>query len=419
MKIFVTGASGFVGRVLLQRLLKTTGHSIVALSRGPCPEAFEDEERLEWLVADLLDIASYRGALGHCDVIVHLAAITGKVDPHLYEHVIVEGTNRLLGAARDAGNLPILNVSTIASRFPELRSYPYAKAKQRAERLVHASGLRHTTIRPTIVLGPGSGVWDGIEKLANAPVGILFGSGEVEIQPIHVDDLVGCMAAILEEGRFKGESLDLGGPEKISIIEFWKTIRSANGKNPDLLVRLPLSIIVPMLRLAEYALYRFLPLTVGQLSMFRFSSVPKASTFQLKRARSMMNVAEMLDAAQEAARTQTEPANECDVFCRYLIGVAPSEYVIRRYLEGRKSLAFQQIEGTAFDETLLKLAASRPFLTGLASDLLAPRFGTESLRYAMVISAITGLVALGLLWLAARQLPADLERRREEGLAVA
>lgn len=60
-----------------------------------------------------------------------------------------------------------------------------------------------------------------------------------------------------------------------------------------------------------------------------------------------------------------------------------------------------------------------PFLTGLASDLLSPRFGTESLRYAMVISAMTGLVALGLLWLAARQLPADLERRREEGLAVA
>lgn len=61
-----------------------------------------------------------------------------------------------------------------------------------------------------------------------------------------------------------------------------------------------------------------------------------------------------------------------------------------------------------------------PFLTGLASDLLAPHFGSDSLRYAMVISAMTGLVAIALLWLGARQLPADLARRRaEQGPAVA
>jgi hypothetical protein len=48
------------------------------------------------------------------------------------------------------------------------------------------------------------------------------------------------------------------------------------------------------------------------------------------------------------------------------------------------------------------------------SDLLAPRYGDQSLRYAMVISAMTGLVAIGLLFLAARRLPADLARREQE-----
>ncbi len=53
-----------------------------------------------------------------------------------------------------------------------------------------------------------------------------------------------------------------------------------------------------------------------------------------------------------------------------------------------------------------------PFLTGLASDLLAPRFGTDSLRYAMVLASLFGLVAIGLFYFAARRLPEDLAKRR-------
>jgi len=62
-----------------------------------------------------------------------------------------------------------------------------------------------------------------------------------------------------------------------------------------------------------------------------------------------------------------------------------------------------------------------PFLTGLTSDLLAPRFGDQSLRYAMVLASMTGLVAILLFYLGARKLPADLARRKSDrdGLAVA
>lgn len=62
-----------------------------------------------------------------------------------------------------------------------------------------------------------------------------------------------------------------------------------------------------------------------------------------------------------------------------------------------------------------------PFLTGLTSDLLAPRFGDQSLRYTMVLASMTGLVAILLFYLWARKLPADLARRKSDrdGLAVA
>ena len=61
-----------------------------------------------------------------------------------------------------------------------------------------------------------------------------------------------------------------------------------------------------------------------------------------------------------------------------------------------------------------------PFLTGLTSDLLAPRFGDQSLRYAMVLASMTGLVAIALFYVGARKLPADLAKRKSDrdGLAV-
>ncbi len=60
-----------------------------------------------------------------------------------------------------------------------------------------------------------------------------------------------------------------------------------------------------------------------------------------------------------------------------------------------------------------------PFLTGLMSDLLAPRFGVLSLRYAMVISTMAGLVAIALFYAAAKRLPEDLAKRGSERAAAA
>ncbi|PLW83371.1 MFS transporter [Kineobactrum sediminis] len=60
-----------------------------------------------------------------------------------------------------------------------------------------------------------------------------------------------------------------------------------------------------------------------------------------------------------------------------------------------------------------------PFLTGLMSDLLAPRFGVLSLRYAMVISTMTALIAIALFYAAAKRLPEDLAKRSREQAAAA
>ncbi|MEM7010454.1 MAG: NAD(P)-dependent oxidoreductase [Verrucomicrobiota bacterium] len=396
MKVFVTGASGFVGRVLLRQLLETTEFEIVALSRQPRPEELESESRIRWVEADLMDGAACYEALGDCGAIVHLAAVTGKVDPYLYERVILEGTKRLLTAARDRGNIPILNVSTIAVKFPDLVSYPYAKAKQRAERAVATSGVPYLTIRPTIVLGSESGVWLGFRQMATLPVGLIFGPGETEIQPIHVDDLVGCIIAALKEERFNGESLDIGGPNKTTINNFWQTIRTEAGLKPGPLIHAPLSLVMLMVRMLEAVAYKFTPLTVGQMSVFRFSSLPEANTFQLKRMRSMKNVEEMVIAAEAETPPPTlDPEAECEVFCRYLIGESPSEYVVEQYSAALQTEKFQQQPSSAFDFVLGRFALRHPLFTGLAdaySRFLRPA-GTLRRKLVLMLAILESTAA--------------------------
>lgn len=81
----------------------------------------------------------------------------------------------------------------------------------------------------------------------------------------------------------------------------------------------------------------------------------------------MMGVKEMIAASRAAAGLrETDPKIECEVFCRYLIGEAPTAYVVEKYEAGVKSEVFRQAKPTTFDLKLLQFAAKRPLLTGLA-----------------------------------------------------
>jgi NADH dehydrogenase len=261
--LFVTGGTGFVGSRFLQRV--ATGRRIVCLSRT---RPTKSPKNVEFVAGDLSAPETYAGALKGCDAVVHLAAVTGKSRPERYFEVNREGVRALIGECRRAGVPQFLFVSTIAAKFGNQSRYYYAQSKRQAEELVAAGGMRYTIVRPTMVLGKGSAVYAGLSRLANLPVIPVFGNGRALVQPVSVDDLAAALAAILEDPEFAGRTVEIGGPEILSIEKLLLKIRrDVAGKSAPVL-HLPAGAIAGCVGLLEKVLLPVLPFTAGQIASF-------------------------------------------------------------------------------------------------------------------------------------------------------
>ncbi len=348
MTIVVTGATGFVGARLVP-LLVGRGHRVLALSRRPTPTNGNHET----VVGDLTDPATYAAAVASADVVVHLAAATGKASAEAHWRTNVDGTRALLTVCPRGPGPRLLFVSSIAAGFPDVRYYPYARAKQAAEAAVRASGLPHLIVRPTAIFGPGSPVQAGLQALALAPVIPVVGRGRTMLQPIHVDDVATALADAVEADLFHGETIDLGGPEVCAIAELLHRIRAGTGRGAALTLRVPAGLVMTPLRLAESAgLGWALPVSAGQFSSFLYHGVATPHPWTDTRRAADRNIDAMVGTAPLDA---TALVRECRVFTQHLIGLAPTPYTGQVYAKAHTASARFTAQST-LDAVLVALA---------------------------------------------------------------
>lgn len=222
---------------------------------------------MKFVKGDLLDPKTYEEELDGVETVVHLAASTGSAAPGHLERVNVGGTFDLLGACKRKGVRQFLHVSTIAVKYTNQKN-AYAQTKAQAEALVSSSGIPHTIIRPTIVLGRNSPAWHIFKRIAKFPIIPLPNGGRVDIQPLHVDELSDGMQLLLSANRFEGEIMELGGPKPIRLIEFVRAVHQCiTGKVPHI-IPVPLAPIRILLRCVEPWAKPLLPIGSGQLAVF-------------------------------------------------------------------------------------------------------------------------------------------------------
>jgi len=295
--IHVTGATGYIGRRFVRAMAAAApGSRIVAIVRDAAavPAELRTVPGVEFVKADLGDAGTLAAPLEGCRTVVHLAAATGKARRKEHFRVNADATAALLAAARTAGATAFLHVSTISAAFADRRHYPYAQSKLRAEELVRGAGVPFTIVRPTVVLGPGSAVLEGLSKLALLPVTPLFGGGRAKLQPIDVADVVAALVEIVVARRFRGETIDLGGPEVVTTRDLLARIRALRGKGALRGLRFPLGLPRVLLAAVEPLLLPVLPLTAGQLCPFANDGTAAPSEFVSSRKRPLRGLDESL-----------------------------------------------------------------------------------------------------------------------------
>ena len=207
MRIAVTGAFGYSGRYIAQRLL-ASGHEVLTLTNsGNRANPFGDKVRVAPFNFDRPDLLAQ--SLGGIEILINTYWV--RFDHKLFTHdQAVANTRVLFGAARQAGVRRIVHVSITN---PDAQSdLPYFRGKAELEQSLQASGLSYCILRPTVLFGKEDVLVNNIAwALRRLPVFGVYGNGDYRLQPIYVDDLAA--AAVAKAAQTKNEIVEAIGPE--------------------------------------------------------------------------------------------------------------------------------------------------------------------------------------------------------------
>ncbi|HZL48973.1 MAG TPA: NAD-dependent epimerase/dehydratase family protein [Solirubrobacteraceae bacterium] len=234
MRIFLTGASGFVGRVLSAQLL-AGGHHVSALVRRPGSQPAGTHP----VAGDLSDGPRLSEALAAArpDCVIHLAAeIASQRDAQKIHAVNVSGTAHLVeaclglaGASPSAAPRLVFASSVVtgdahgallSEDTPLPVETPYGRSKQEGERLVLASGLPAVVIRPSHVYGPGG--WyaeELIPRLRQPGRFAVIGRGTNLWDVVHVDDVAAALLLAVEQAP-AGSIYHVADDQPLSFYDF-------------------------------------------------------------------------------------------------------------------------------------------------------------------------------------------------------
>jgi NADH dehydrogenase len=240
----VTGAFGFTGRYIAQRLINA-GKRVRALIGRNRPNPFGDRIEVARLQFD--DFQALVDSLKGVDVLYNTYWVRFNYGETTFERA-VQNSQMLIRAAEEAGVRRLVHISI--TNPSEDSPLPYFRGKALVERAIRNSSLSYGIIRPTVLFGEGDILLNNIAYfLRRFPIFIVPGKGDYRLQPVYVDDVA---ALAVEAGeRMDNFALDAVGPEVFTFAELVRLIRDAVGSKAKI-VHAPPSLTMLSIRVLNY-----------------------------------------------------------------------------------------------------------------------------------------------------------------------
>lgn len=273
MRVFVTGAGGFIGSHLTERLV-SAGHEVKALVYYNAMNSREwldyinpeIRDKIDIVAGDIRDLSFVKRAMEGCQGVFHLAALIGipysYVNPESYIDTNIKGTMNVLEAARELGVEKIIHTSTsevygtalklpIDENHPLQGQSPYSASKIAADQMAYAYAcsfqLPVITVRPFNTFGPRQSVRAVIPtiitQMLSGKDNLKLGATSPTRDFSYVDDTVsGFLAAFdSKDPALYGQVLNLGSCFEISVRQVAELIAAHFGR--------PLEISTDQIRL--------------------------------------------------------------------------------------------------------------------------------------------------------------------------
>lgn len=267
--ILVTGGTGFVGSHLIGRM-RQEGIPVRAIVRDPDKARSLIEIGVDVVKGDVSNSASLEKAATGVERVIHLVGIIQKAAGATFQDVHVEGTRRVMEAAKKADVRHFFYLSALGTR-PDAKS-EYHKTKWAAEELVRAGGMPYTIMRPSLIYGAGDQFTIRLSEMIRlSPFLPVIGSGRSKVQPIFIDDVAACILKAVTSDCCLNGVYEIGGPDQLSYEEVTLAIAEAMGVKRHAL-HLPLFFMKSAAAVFEAVLPNA-PVTTDQLIMLQEDTV--------------------------------------------------------------------------------------------------------------------------------------------------
>lgn len=242
MRLFITGATGFIGRHLCREAV-ARGHHVTALLRTPS-KVDVLAPGVAVLKGDLSSFAQPDFVLPECDVVVHLAGVVTAADPDDYARVNLHAVEDLVTCLGRLATPPrrLLFASSLAAAGPSPadRAWteadapapvdPYGDAKARAEAVVRAAPFPSTIFRPPMVFGPQDDATLTLFRSARVGVGMRAAGAPQRLSWVDVRDLVDALLRMADDTRPGSQTYFTSHPDDTDIHALWGAIGHAVGR---------------------------------------------------------------------------------------------------------------------------------------------------------------------------------------------
>ena len=295
-RVFITGATGFVGRAVIQAV-RAEGHVVRCLVRRGSEADLHGFEAFERVEGDVLGSpAALEAGISGCDTVIHLVGIIREHPSRgvTFERLHAEATRNVLDAAARVGARRYLHMSALGTR-PGARTR-YHQTKWAAEEAVRSSALAWTIFRPSAIYGPGDGFVSLLARMVRRlHVVPVIGDGRQRVQPVPVEHVAAGFARAVRHEASAKQTFTVAGADTVSIHELLTMIGAAMHRRVHTLP-VPLGLIRPMAR----GLHRLpsFPVTPDQLLMLAEDNTgdarPFYDTFRLTPVPLAQGLAQML-----------------------------------------------------------------------------------------------------------------------------
>ncbi len=220
VRVLVTGASGFIGRAVAQALLRQ-GHQVIRVSRRPEPATGGEP-----LAADLAQVPSqawWLPRLAGVDAVVNAAGILREQGGQAFRAIHTEAPIELFKACAVAEISMVVQISALGA--DESAQSRYHLSKKAADDALRRLPLRGAIVQPSLVYGESGASAQLFNRLAALPVLALPRRGAMLLQPVHLDDVVAGVLALLERRPAATDTIPFVGPRPLAMRDYLSQLR--------------------------------------------------------------------------------------------------------------------------------------------------------------------------------------------------